>query len=107
MLRPAAAPPSEATLPPAPTVPASVSPTGPSASDRLSHCACTFFRQQPQRRFCQLTDPKALSIILDRQYPYAIMVFDFRDASSPCPPGSPSTSFTLIRPLESPFSPTV
>src|SRR5260370_41486265 len=105
MLRPAAAPPSEATLPPAPTVPASVSPTGPSASDRLSHCDCTFFRQQPQRRFCQLTEPKALSIILDKQYPYAIMVFDFRDANSLCLPRSPSNSFKIIMPLEVTFYP--
>src|SRR5260370_42173050 len=101
MLRPAAAPPSEATLPPAPTVPASVSPTGPSASDRLSHCDCTFFRQQPQRRFCQLTEPKALSIILDKQYPYAIMGFEFGAANPSSPPGGPSNSFKIIGPSRS------
>ncbi len=48
-----------------------------------------------------------LPVILDKQYPYAIMFFEFHAANPPRPPGSSSNSCKIIGPHEVTFSPTV
>src|SRR5260370_3341420 len=57
---------------------------------------------------CHSAIPQQIShlpVILDKQYPYAIMFFEFRDANPPRPPGGPSNSCKIIGPHEVIFSP--